>query len=81
MISDSYGFSMMYYLFPYYDAVLQTDLRGANYGGRNIGASIRQYMEEYGIDDIYFVTCHWTSVNGSVFSCRLEQFLDAAPQN
>ena len=81
MISDSYGFSMMYYLFPYYDAVLQTDLRGANYGGRNIGASIRQYMEEYGIDDIYFVTCHWTSVNGSVFSWRLEQFLDAAPQN
>ncbi len=80
MISDSYGFSMMYYLFPYYDSVLQTDLRGANYGKGNIGASIRRYMQEYEIDDVYLVTCHWTSINGSVFSWRLESFLDAAPQ-
>lgn len=81
VISDSYAFSMMYYLFPYYDQILQTDLRGANYGKGNIGASIREYMEEYGVDDVYFVSCHWTSINGSVFGWRLEQFLDAAPSD
>ena len=79
LISDSYGFSMIYYLFPYYDGILQTDLRNANYS-LEVGASIRQYMQEYEIDDIYLVTCHWTSINGSVFIWRLEDFLDAAPQ-
>ena len=80
VISDSYAFSMLYYLFPYYDTVLQTDLRNANYGSGHVGASIRQYMETYGTDDLYLVTCHWTSLNGSVFTWRLEHFLDAAPQ-
>ena len=80
VISDSYAFSMLYYLFPYYDAVLQTDLRNANYGRGVVGASIRQYMQQYEIDDIYMVTCHWTSINGPVFTWRLETFLDAAPQ-
>ena len=79
VISDSYAFSMLYYLFPYYDAVLQTDLRSANYDTGEVGASIRQYMETYEIDDLYLITCHWTSINGPVFSWRLEHFLDAAP--
>lgn len=80
IISDSYAFSMAYYLFPYYDAVLQTDLRNANYSSGIVGASIRQYMEQYEIDDLYLVTCHWTSINGPVFSWRLERFLDSSPQ-
>ncbi|MBR0207508.1 MAG: hypothetical protein IJQ43_01265 [Oscillospiraceae bacterium] len=79
VISDSYAFSMMYYLFPYYDQILATDLRGANYGKGNIGASIREYMAEYEVDDVYLVSCHWTSINGTVFGWRLEHFLDAAP--
>ena len=37
---------------------------------------MRRYMEEYDIHDVYFITCNWTSVNGSVFSWRAEQFLD-----
>ena len=80
IISDSYAFAMAYYLFPYYDAVLQTDLRHANYDVPGVGASIREYMRQYEIDDIYLVTCHWTSLNGPVFTWRLEQFLDSAPQ-
>lgn len=79
IISDSYAFAMAYYLFPYYDSVLQTDLRNANYSSGIVGASIRQYMEQYEIDDLYIVTCHWTSVNGPVFAWRLEQLLDSAP--
>ncbi len=80
IISDSYAFAMAYYLFPFYDSVLQTDLRNTNYSSGSVGASIRQYMQQYEIDDLYLVTCHWTSINGPVFSWRLEQFLDAAPQ-
>ncbi len=79
VISDSYAFSMLYYLFPFYDQVLQTDLRNTNYSAE-VGASIRQYIEQYEIDDIYLVTCHWTSINGPVFTWRLGSFLDAAPQ-
>ena len=78
VISDSYAFAMLYYLFPYYDEVLQTDLRNTNYS-IDVGASIRQYMQQYEIDDVYIVTCHWSSVNGPVFTWRLEHFLDAAP--
>lgn len=80
VISDSYAFALLYYLFPYYDQVLQTDLRGTNYGHGSVGASIRQYMEQYEIDDVYMITSHWTSVNGPVFTWRLEHFLDAAPK-
>ena len=76
VISDSYAFSLIYYLFPFYDSVLQTDLRNTNYQPEQVGASIRRYMEEYDIHDVYFITCTWTSVNGSVFSWRAEKFLD-----
>jgi len=78
IISDSYGFAMAYYLFPYYDSVLQTDLRNNNYRTDLVGASIRDYIEQYEIDDIYIITCQWTSINGPVFSWRLERFLDSA---
>lgn len=78
IISDSYAFAMAYYLFPYYDSVLQTDLRNANYNVSLVGASIRDYMEQYDIDDVYIITCQWTSFNGPVFSWRLERFLDSA---
>ena len=81
IISDSYAFAMAYYLFPYYDAVLQTDLRNANYSVDLVGASIRDYMEQYEIDDVYIITCQWTSFNGPVFSWRLERFLDSAAAN
>lgn len=78
IISDSFAFSMAYYLFPYYDSILQTDLRNNNYRTKLIGASIREYMEYYDIDDVYIITCQWTSINGPVFAWRLERFLDAA---
>ena len=42
-----------------------------------VGASIREYMEYYDVDDVYIITCQWTSINGPVFSWRLERFLDA----
>ncbi len=76
VIADSFAFSMLYYLFPYYDNILQTDFRNTSYQYEQVGASVRRYMEEYDIHDVYFITCNWTSVNGSVFSWRAEQFLD-----
>ena len=81
VISDSYAFSMLYYLFPYYDNILQTDLRSTNYDYAEVGAGIREYMELYDIDDVYMISCHWTSVNGPVFSWRLESFFDSAPSD
>ena len=75
VICDSFGLAMLYYLFPYYDSVLQTDFRDRNYQVDQVGASVRQYIEEYGIDDVYFITCTYTSINSAVFTVRAERFL------
>ena len=58
--------------------MLQTDLRNNNYQLDLVGESIRTYMQQYGVDDVYIITCQWTSINGPVFSWRLEHFLDSA---
>lgn len=76
VICDSFGLAMLYYLFPYYDNVMQTDFRDRNYQVDQVGASVRQYIEEYGIDDVYFITCTYTSINSAVFTVRAERFLN-----
>ena len=42
----------------------------------DIRGSIRDYMEEYDISDVYFVTCSYTSLDGYVFQDRLERLFD-----
>ena len=41
----------------------------------SIKGSLRDYIEEYDISDIYFVTCTYTTLDGYVFQDRLEQIL------
>ncbi len=76
IIGDSYSFCLIPYLFPYYDNVLQTDYRNAIYKTSEVGASARQYIEEYDIDDIYIITCDGSPLDGPLFSWRLETFLN-----
>ena len=57
------------------DAILATDPRDDMYRG-DIRGSIRDYMEEYDISDVYFVTCSYTSLDGYVFQDRLERLFD-----
>lgn len=76
VIGDSDSYAFIPYLTPYYDTILSTDPRNANYKTNEVGASIRKYIEEYSIDDIFIVTCTGTQFNGPVFSYRLEKFLN-----
>ena len=38
--------------------------------------SVRQYIDYYDVDDVYFITCTYTSLNDYVFQQRLETLLD-----
>ena len=61
---------------PCYDRILSTDLRSDMYVPELTGGSIRQYMEAYGVDDVYLVSCTYTSLNDYVYQDRLETYLN-----
>lgn len=75
VIGDSFYMAFIPYLTPYYDNILATDLRDDMYNLSTVGPDVSHYMEEYDIDDIYFVTCTLTSLNGYVFQDRLTRYL------
>ena len=67
LISDSFGNALLPYLLPHYDCVLMTDLRPANYDPKEAGATIREYIEYYGVDDVYFTFCFASDINSDHF--------------
>ena len=75
VIGDSFYQAFIPYLTPYYDNILATDPRDEMYNLLTIGPDISTYIKQYEIDDIYFVTCQYTSVNGYVFQDRLAKYL------
>ena len=75
VIGDSFYQAFIPYLTPYYDNVLATDPRDEMYNLLTIGPDISTYIKQYDIDDIYFVTCQYTSINGYVFQNRLAKYL------
>ncbi|MBR6115336.1 MAG: hypothetical protein IKQ10_09200 [Oscillospiraceae bacterium] len=75
VIGDSFYHAFVPYLTPFYDNILCTDPRDEMYNYNTVGPNISTYIREYGIDDIYFVTCTYTSVNGYVFQDRLARHL------
>ena len=75
VIGDSFTNCFIPYLTPYYDNVVSTDFRDGGYSLADAGANARQYIEEYHIDDIYIVTCTYTSINGETVLDRMERYL------
>lgn len=75
VIGDSFYHAFLPYMTPYYDRILAVDPRDEMYNPNTVGPDISTYMRQYDIDDIYFVTCTYTSVNGNVFQDRLERHL------
>ncbi len=55
VICDSFGTTFTPYLMPYYDTIVVTDLRPDYYDSKEAGATVRQYIEQYGVQDIYMV--------------------------
>ena len=75
VISDSFGNCMIPYLLPYYDLVLSTDFRDNGYAIFDAGANARDYIQSYGIDDVYFLFCSGTPLDSEIVQDRLERYL------
>ncbi len=55
VIGDCFIPPMIPYLVPYYDTVISTDVRDNFYLQGEAGGSIRDYIEEYDVSDIYVI--------------------------
>lgn len=76
VICDSFGTTFTPYLMPYYDRVVMTDLRPDYYDKKKAGASVRQYIEEYGVDDVYLVMSAVSGPQKKYSLKYLMQYLD-----
>jgi len=79
VIGDSFVNCFTAYLAPYYDEVLVTDFRSVTYNTILAGASAQQYIEYYGVDDVYVVVCTATSIGGDLVQYGLEKYLTYIP--
>lgn len=76
IICDSFGTAFAPYLLPYYDQVLMTDLRPDYYNHRAAGGSVRDYIEQYGVDDIYMVLSTNSGVRKQYSLSYMMRYLD-----
>ena len=75
VICDSYGNAFLPYLTPYYDRVCLADLRGSSSFDSMGGASVREYIEHYAIDDVYFVVSTGCGINSSYMRHTVYEYL------
>lgn len=68
LIGDSFSNALLPFLLPHYDRVLMVDLRPTYYDATEAGAGIKQYIEAYGVDDVYIMVCFATSINSNFFT-------------
>ena len=76
IIGDSYMTAFLPYLTPYYDNITIADFRDGRYEPWEAGGTISQYMETYGTDDVYFLTCTWTPLDGTFLTRRIIDYLN-----
>lgn len=76
VIGDSFELTFTPFLIPYYDRVLVTDLRDSTYNPDLAGASIREYIETYGVDDIYMLYSTYSPFCGEAVQSHLARYLD-----
>ncbi len=63
VICDSFGLAFVPYVAPYYDSVCLADLREGNHFDTAGGASVREYIQYYDIDDVYFIVSRGCGIN------------------
>lgn len=76
VIGDSFELTFTPFLAPYYDTILVTDLRDSLYDEYESGASIREYIEYYGIDDIYMLYSTYSPFCEDTTRNNLAEYLD-----
>ena len=63
VVADSFGNCFAPFLLPYYDEVHMVDLRKGNFSIEEAGGSVSDYMDYYGIDDVYVVLSTASGLN------------------
>ena len=76
IIGDSYMTAFLPYLTPYYDNITIADFRDGRYEPWEAGGSISDYIAAYGADDVYFLTCTWTPLDGTFLTRRIVDYLN-----
>jgi len=75
VIGDSFILTFTPFLTPYYDQILVTDLRENCYSTFLSGASIAEYIDYYGIDDIYILYSTYSNFCDELIQGPLRQHL------
>ena len=75
VICDSFGLAFVAYVAPYYDKVCLADLRETNNFVTGGGASLREYIQYYDIDDVYFIVSRGCGINSSYMQRTVVKYL------
>ena len=75
IISDSFGNAFFPYLVPYYDRVCQLDLRESYSFVKSGGGSVSEYLEYWGIDDVYFIVSQGKGINSHFMRVNALKYL------
>ena len=63
VIGDSFANAFLPFLVPYYETIHATDVRADYYDRQNAKWTISQYIQENGVDDVYFILSTANGVN------------------
>ena len=75
VICDSFGLAFVVYAAPYYDKVCLADLRETNQFVTGGGASLREYIQQYDIDDVYFIVSRGCGINSAYMQRTVVKYL------
>ena len=75
VICDSFGLAFVAYVAPYYDKVCLADLRETNSFVTGGGASLREYIQYYDIDDVYFIVSRGCGINSAYMQKTVVKYL------
>ena len=75
VICDSFGLAFVAYAAPYYDNVCLVDLRDTNKFVTEGGASLREYIRYYNIDDVYFIVSRGCGINSAYMQRTVVKYL------
>ncbi|MCR4935554.1 MAG: hypothetical protein K5990_03625 [Oscillospiraceae bacterium] len=77
IIGDCFIPPMVPYLAAYYDTIVTTDVRDNFYKQGSAGGGIRQYIEEYGVDDVYVIYSTNSRFESEGLQSRLRRYMDS----
>lgn len=75
VISDSYGNCFIPYLMPYYSEVHSVDLRADYFNLSKAGCTVGEYIEKYGIEEVYIILSTASGVNSGYMNNYLWKYL------